>query len=133
VQVRAYPGREFNGRILKLGEALDKETRTLQVRVAIPNPQGLLKPEMYATAAFQQRTRRPALFVPEEAVQDINGVPAVFVRRSPTEFESRAVQTGQRTNGEVEIQDGLKPQELVVVKGSFMLKSELLKNSIKEE
>jgi multidrug efflux pump subunit AcrA (membrane-fusion protein) len=43
------------------------------------------------------------------------------------------VQTGQRTNGEVEIQDGLKPQELVVVKGSFMLKSELLKNSIKEE
>jgi cobalt-zinc-cadmium efflux system membrane fusion protein len=118
---------------MELGEQLDKETRTLQVRVAVPNQQGLLKPEMYATAAFQQSVRRPALFVPEQAVQDINGVPAVFVRRSSNQFESRAVQTGQRSNGEVEILDGLKPQEQVVVKGSFMLKSELLKNSIKEE
>ncbi len=132
VQVRAYPGRDFMGRILKLGEKLDPETRTLQVRVAIPNPQGMLKPEMYATAAFEQAEHRAALFVPEAAVQEINGVPAVFVRRSATEFQSRAVRTGQRDGGEVEILEGLTMQDSVVVKGSFVLKSELLKSTLEE-
>jgi multidrug efflux pump subunit AcrA (membrane-fusion protein) len=133
VHVRAYPDREFTGRILKLGEKLDPETRTLQVRVAIPNPQGLLKPEMYATAEFQQSGGALAVFVPQESVQEVNGVSAVFVRRSATEFESRAVKTGQASNGQIEILEGLKPKEIVAGKGSFMLKSELLKSTIEEE
>ena len=55
IEVRAYPDREFNGRILKLGEQLDPTTRTLQIRILVPNPQGLLKPEMYATANLRGR------------------------------------------------------------------------------
>jgi cobalt-zinc-cadmium efflux system membrane fusion protein len=133
IQVRAYPEQEFNGHILKLGEQLDPTTRTLQVRILVPNRQHLLKPEMYATASLEQAARRSALFLPAEAVQDISGVPAVFVRRSPQEFEVRTVKTGQLLQGETEILEGLQSGEAVVVKGSFLLKSQLLKSSIQEE
>src|SRR5205823_9312441 len=118
IEVRAYPDREFTGRILKLGEELDPKTRTLQIRILVPNPQGLLKPEMYATANIAEGVARAVLMVPEEALQDINGVPAVFVRKSATEFEPRTVKTGRHDNGEVEIMEGLKTGEGVVIKGS---------------
>jgi cobalt-zinc-cadmium efflux system membrane fusion protein len=132
IAVRAYPDREFSGRILKLGEQLDPNTRTLQIRIFVPNPQGLLKPEMYATASIAEGARRAVLILPEEAIQDISGVPAVFVRRSATEFEPRTVKTGQHVNGEVEITEGLKAGEAVVIKGSFLLKSQLMRRSIEE-
>lgn len=132
IDVRAYPDRDFNGRILKLGEQLDPATRTLQIRILVPNPQGLLKPEMYATAGMTEAARHAVLVLPEEAIQDISGVSAVFVRRSPTEFEPRTIKTGQHANGEAEIIEGLKAGEAVVVKGSFLLKSQLLRRAIEE-
>jgi cobalt-zinc-cadmium efflux system membrane fusion protein len=132
IEVRAYPGREFSGRILKLGEQLDPATRTLQIRILVPNPEGRLKPEMYAVAGIDEGIRRSVVTVPEDAVQDISGVPVVFVRRSPIEFEPRTVRPGRRAGGEVEIAEGLTAGETVVVKGAFMLKSHLLRRSIEE-
>jgi cobalt-zinc-cadmium efflux system membrane fusion protein len=132
IEARAYPGRDFPGRILKLGEELNPETRTLQVRILVPNLRGLLKPEMYATATLQQSNRRSAVFVPEEAVQQINGLDVVFVRRSGSEFEARTVKTGEHTGGETEILEGLAGNESVVVKGSFLLKSQMLKNTLQD-
>jgi len=132
IEVRAYPDRVFNGRILKLGEQLDPTTRTLQIRIAVPNPQGLLKPEMYATASLPEGGTRPVLFLPAEAIQDINGIPAIFVRKSATEFEPRTVKTGRHLNGETEITEGLSAGEAVVIKGSFLLKSQLLRRAIEE-
>lgn len=131
--VRAYPHQEFSGRILKLGEQLDPATRTLQVRIQVPNPRGLLKPEMFATAVLEQPGRRPSLFVPEAAVQEISGIPAVFVRRTADQFEPRPVKTGRRANGETEVIEGLRGGERVVVKGGFMLKSQMLKSALAEE
>ncbi|MGA2716931.1 MAG: efflux RND transporter periplasmic adaptor subunit [Bryobacteraceae bacterium] len=132
IQVRAYPDRNFSGRILRLGEELDPETRTLQVRILVPNPRGLLRPEMYATASLQQAKRRSAVFVPEEAVQEINGLPVVFVRRARNEFEARTVKPGQQAAGETEILEGLTGSESIVVKGSFLLKSQMLKSTIRD-
>jgi membrane fusion protein, heavy metal efflux system len=132
VEVRAYPKRDFAGRVLKLGEQLDSATRTLQIRILVPNQQNLLKPEMYATASLQQSGRRSAAFVPEEAIQDIDGVPAVFVRRSQDNFEVRSVKIGQHVGGETEILEGLNAGDAVVVKGSFMLKSQMLRSRIRE-
>jgi membrane fusion protein, heavy metal efflux system len=132
IQVRAYPGREFTGTVLKLGEKLDPDTRTLQIRIVVPNPQGRLKPEMYATASLQGSERRSALLVPEEAVQDVNGVPSVFVRRAQTAFEARPVRTGQEVEGETEILEGLEAGDSVVVKGGFLLKSQMLKSTIQD-
>jgi cobalt-zinc-cadmium efflux system membrane fusion protein len=133
VRVRAYPDREFAGRILKLGEQLDPATRTLQVRILVPNAQGLLKPEMYAAAVIQRSGRRSGIFLPEGSIQDIEGVSAVFVRRAGDRFEARTVKTGQSLDGEAEILEGLNPGEVVVVKGGFALKSQLLRSSIEEK
>jgi RND family efflux transporter MFP subunit len=133
ISVRAYPGRTFQARILKLGEKLDPATRTLEVRILVPNPDGLLKPEMYASAAIEQPKRRRAIFLPDGVIQDIDGVPAVFLRRSDEQFEPRTIKTGQRANGETEVLEGLGTGESVVVKGAFLLKSQLLKSRIQEE
>lgn len=133
IEVRAYPDREFTGRILKLGEQLDPATRTLQIRISVPNPQGLLKPEMYATASVQEFRRRTALVVPEEAIQDIDGVATVFVRDSGNGFHARTVEPGPHVGGAIEIVEGLRPGEAVVIKGGFALKSQLLKARIQDE
>jgi cobalt-zinc-cadmium efflux system membrane fusion protein len=132
VHVRAFPDQEFSGRILKLGEKLDPDTRTLQIRILVPNPQGRLKPEMYATASLQQSRQHRAVLVPETAVQEVNGVPVVFIRRAQNEFETRTVRTGQQVNGEAEILEGLRAGEAVVVTGSFLIKSQLLKSTIND-
>ncbi|MCU1339362.1 MAG: family efflux transporter, subunit [Bryobacterales bacterium] len=133
IEVRAYPNRAFVGRILKLGEHMDPATRTLQIRIAVPNPQGLLKPEMYATASVRQSGRRSALIVPDEAVQEIDGVLVVFVRETQNEFRAHPVEIGQHAEGELEIVRGLKSGEAVVVKGGFALKSHLLKLMIQDQ
>lgn len=133
IQVRAYPDREFAARILKLGEELDPATRTLQIRIAVPNPHGLLKPEMYATASVHQFGKRSALVIPEEAIQEIDGVPTVFVQDSENEFRARTVEPGQHTDGGVEIVEGLKRGDAVVVKGGFALKSQMLKTMIQDQ
>lgn len=132
IEVRAYPERDFNGRILKLGEQLDPITRSLQIRILVPNSQGLLKPEMYATANLVEGGNHAVILLPEAAIQDINGVPAVFVRKSATEFEPRTVKTGRHKNGETEIIEGLNAGESVVVKGSFLVKSQLMRRAIEE-
>jgi cobalt-zinc-cadmium efflux system membrane fusion protein len=87
---------------------------------------------MYATAGIAETAKHAVLVLPEEAIQDIGGVSAVFVRRSPTEFEPRTIKAGQHANGEAEIIEGLKAGEAVVVKGSFLLKSQLLRRAIEE-
>ena len=132
IRVRAYPDKKFDGRILKLGEQLDPAMRTLEVRILVPNPLGLLKPEMYASAGIEQPKRRPAIFLPESAIQDIDGLSAVFVRHADKQFEPRTIKTGQKINGEMEVLNGLHAGEAVVVKGSFVLKSQLLKSAIRE-
>lgn len=133
VLVRAWPDRPFQGRIVRLGEQLDPTTRTLQVRVLVPNPNGLLKPEMYAAAEIEGPGKRQRILVPTAAVQDLNGARAVFVKTSDSHFEVRPVETARVIAGSTEIASGLEPGEQVVVKGSFVLKSELLRGSLEEE
>jgi cobalt-zinc-cadmium efflux system membrane fusion protein len=87
---------------------------------------------MYATAGIAEAARRSVLVLPEEAIQDISGVSAVFVRRSPTEFEPRTIKTGQHAIGEAEIIEGLSAGDVVVIKGGFLLKSQLLRRAIEE-
>jgi membrane fusion protein, heavy metal efflux system len=133
VTVRAYEGRAFNGRILRLGEQLDPETRTLKVRVQVPNPGTLLKPGMFASVDVQRESSRTALFIHGAAVQDVNGQSAVFVETKPGTFTVRPVLLGQTRDGNVEVTSGLQAGDRVVTKGSFILKSQLLKGSLAEE
>jgi membrane fusion protein, heavy metal efflux system len=103
------------------------------VRVLVPNQDGRLRPEMYATAEIARGASRSALFVPEVAVQNLNGNPVVFVRRSNSEFEARPVTSGARVDHEVEIVEGVKDGEEVVTAGAFVVKSQFLTRSLSQE
>lgn len=132
ILTQAFPNEEFTGRVTQLGTGLDPKTRTLQARVLVPNTAMKLRPEMYASAQIAESDSRPTLFVPEDALQDLNGGSIVFVRTDPNTFEPRVVQVAHRLHGEAEIASGLKPGDGVVVKGSFVVKSEMLKSQIGE-
>jgi cobalt-zinc-cadmium efflux system membrane fusion protein len=132
VQVRAYGDRSFSGRILRLGEELDPETRTLKVRVHVPNPGSVLKPGMFATAEIRRESSRPALFAPQSAVQEVNGQQCVFLQTGDRTFAVRPILLGAANDGQVEITGGLKAGDRVVTKGAFLLKSHLLKGSLAE-
>jgi cobalt-zinc-cadmium efflux system membrane fusion protein len=129
VQVRAYPGRNFQGRIEKLGEQLDPVTRTLEVRVAVPNEQGMLKPEMFATVEIIGRKIPEAITVPRDAIQDIEGKSCVFLETAANRYRPQPVVAGQSIGDRIQVVNGLKPGDRVVVQGSFGLKSEALRNA----
>jgi membrane fusion protein, heavy metal efflux system len=133
VRVKAHPDRVFMGSLLRMGEALDPTTRTLRVRVLVPNPQGFLKPEMYATASFDRNSLRRTLTVSRSAVQDIGGQPSVFVAVSRERFEVRPVQTAPFSDERLEVINGLKPGDRIVTRGSFALKAQLLRSLVEEE
>lgn len=129
VQVRAYPDRNFRGRIEKLGEQLDAVTRTLEVRVAVPNEQGMLKPEMFATVEIIGQKVPGAITVPRDAIQDIEGKSCVFLETAANRYRPQPVIAGQSVGDRIQVVSGLKSGDRVVVQGSFGLKSEVLRNA----
>lgn len=133
VSVQAYADRVFPGRIARLGEELDPTTRTLKVRVDLANRDGRLKPEMYATAEIELGGTTSALFIPQTAPQEIDGRMMVFVRKGQDRFEARPVRVARTVQGSLELAGGIEPGEAVVTKGSFLLKSQLLRASMAEE
>jgi len=132
VAMQPSGGQSLRGTVGMLGDVVDPQTRTLPVRVVVPNPGTKLRPGMFVTASIAGPATRNAIFVPADALQDINGFRVVFVTKDGTTFYARPVQTGAESNGLVEITDGLNPQDQVVVKGAFMVKGELLKGTVGE-
>ncbi len=130
IRVESYPDISFPGSVTYLGGELDPTTRTLQVRVLVPNAGWRLRPEMYANATFPEPQTREAMFLPEEAMQDVNGNTVVFVRKNGDDFEARPVQLGKRLEGQVEVVAGLNAGDMAVVKGGFLLKSQMLRSTI---
>ena len=133
VSVRAYPGRTFPARITYIGDALDPETRTVEVRCELNNPGRQLKTEMLATLTLRTGGSREAVVAPHDALQSVDGQEVLFVPEGETSFRARRVRAGRHVDSEVEIVDGLRAGEKVVVTGAFHLKSELLKARMIEE
>jgi cobalt-zinc-cadmium efflux system membrane fusion protein len=131
--VAAYPETNFAGRIVYIGDRLDPETRTVQVRCLVENRAGKLKPEMYATVRLSVGEKQLARLVASDAIQEIDGQTVVFVARGEHEFEKRAVTLGRREGAMVEIKDGVTRGERVIAQGSFLLKSEFLKARFAKE
>ncbi len=137
ISVAAFAEERFPGRVAHIGEVLDPQTRTVRVRCVVQNRRERLRPEMYATIAITLGTTAPQVVIPREAVQEIGGEPIVFVEVAPGRFQKRRVQLGLSAtlpDGEfVEVISGLREGERIVARGSFWLKSELLKAVIQEE
>lgn len=123
VHVDALPGRVFPGRVSFLEPALDEATRTMTARVEVKNPDGQLRPGMYATGELSA-SARPVLSVPLEAVLPTGTRNLVFVNRGDGRFVPREVAVGQRGDSLIEIVSGLKPGDEVVATATFLFDSE---------
>jgi cobalt-zinc-cadmium efflux system membrane fusion protein len=129
VTASAYPGEIFKGRLTYISSTMNKETRTIKARVEVPNPDGRLKPEMFATVAIGTGRSAKALTVPEDAVLLLQGQPTVFIAEHGG-FEPRAVEVGERAQGYAVLKSGVVAGESVVVSGAYALKARLLKSQI---
>ena len=130
VVTAGYPNQVFAGRVGMIGDTLDTQTRTIPVRIVVPNPDTRLRPGMFASAHIAEPETRDAIFVPEEALQNINGMSVVFVTADGSTFQARTVTLGTRSEGKVEATEGLRPGDRIVVRGAFMVKSEMLKGTM---
>lgn len=126
VHVAAYPGQAFQGRITYVGDVLDPATRTMRLRLELPNHERKLKPAMYATVRVYSEPEANTLLIPVSAVQRDRDRQFVFVEREPAIFEARDVQLGSSNGREIKVLDGLLEGESIVTNGAFVLKSELL-------
>ncbi|MNH94936.1 Cobalt-zinc-cadmium resistance protein CzcB [compost metagenome] len=119
---------EVVGNVAYVGSLLGEQTRTATVRVTLENPQGAWRPGLFVTALVATDSRQARVAVPESAIQTVEDKPTVFVRTEDG-FKAQPVQLGSRSQGHVEVTQGLESGVQVAAAGSFVLKSELGKAS----
>jgi RND family efflux transporter MFP subunit len=132
VTIQGNPDEPFSGRVAMVGDTLDPQTRTVPVRVVVPNPGTRLRPGMFATAQIAGAQTKSAVFVSQDALQDINGMTVVFVTNDGTSFRAQTVTVGTSSEGKTEIVNGLRRGDQVVAGGAFMVKSAMLKGTMGE-
>jgi cobalt-zinc-cadmium efflux system membrane fusion protein len=130
VRINAYPKEVMTGTITYVSDVLDPATRTMQLRLELPNPDGRLKPEMFATIRLSSEPQPDQLAVPDAALQQDQGRTFVFVQRDADTYEACEVQVGESNGSFTTILGGLREGDPVVTHGAFLLKSELLKKQI---
>jgi cobalt-zinc-cadmium efflux system membrane fusion protein len=135
VTVDALPDQPVSGRVSYIGATVSDTTRTVDVRIDVPNPTSRLKPGMFARAQFATRSGREQsvrTLVPQIAVQELKGKQVVFVPRSDGGFDIREVTVGASNGDDIEIVSGLKAGERIVTSGSFTLKSQAVRGEAGE-
>ncbi|OGS05402.1 MAG: hypothetical protein A3G41_04410 [Elusimicrobia bacterium RIFCSPLOWO2_12_FULL_59_9] len=119
----AYPGRKFHGTIKAVDPILSAETRSLKVRVEVPNPESLLKLEMYVNASIRVDLGKK-LAIPEEAVLETGTRSVTFVDLGEGRIEPRELNVGREADGYYEVLSGIKEGEKVVTSAQFLVDSE---------
>jgi RND family efflux transporter MFP subunit len=149
VSVVAFPGFHVDGTVERLRGGLDLETRTAQAVVHVRNPSGRLRPGMFATVRLDVPgdyrpdgvAKEPVLLISADAVVNDGESRIVFVEVGERTYQRREVRVEPHAAGalgadpapQVRVRDGLRPGERVVVRGAFVLKSELGKAAFGEE
>jgi multidrug efflux pump subunit AcrA (membrane-fusion protein) len=120
--------RQVEGRVTQVHHALDENTRTLGVRIEVPNPDDRLHPGLFVEARIEGGSSERALAVPNDAVlRSPDGDWQVFVEHEPGEFEPQEVDVIRTASG-LTVIGGLEPGARVVTRGAFFLQSELAKS-----
>lgn len=126
----------FTGQVSSVGGVVERQTRTVKLRVRLPNPDGVLRPGMFATVRVigsADGSARRGLFVPAAAIQRDGADTVVFVRSGGSNtFERRRISAGPEVGGFVLITQGVSSGEAVVTRGSLALKSEFRKGTLGE-
>jgi Cu(I)/Ag(I) efflux system membrane fusion protein len=132
VRPRGLSGQTFTGTVALLYPHLNAQTRTARIRVELPNPDEVLRPEMYVDAEIETATEKPVLAVPDSAVLDDGTRQAVLIDKGEGRFEPREVKLGRRGGGYIEITSGVNEGEAVVTYANFLIDAESnLKASLK--
>lgn len=124
VTVQALPGRTFDGRVSFIAPSIDPTTRAADVRIDVPNSDGALRADMFATVRFSLASIADAITVPNSAIIDSGTRQVVLVAKENGRFEPREVTTGARSNGYTAITKGLSDKESVVTDATFLIDSE---------
>jgi RND family efflux transporter MFP subunit len=124
VTLDAYPGKPFTGDITYVYPTLKAETRTVQVRVELANPGGMLKPGMFAQVELASAPARRVVTIPLSAVIDSGTRRIALVQVKEGRFEPREVKLGARSDDYVEVLDGVADGEQVVVAANFLIDAE---------
>jgi Cu(I)/Ag(I) efflux system membrane fusion protein len=120
---QSYPGKTFRGRVAFIYPFLDPKTRTVKVRLEIPNPGLRLKPDMFVNAKVKV-SLGSSIVVPVSAVMDTGQRQVVWVEMKPGMFEPRDVKVGVRSGDNVQILSGLNAGEKVASSGGYLIDSE---------
>ncbi|QDU30202.1 Cobalt-zinc-cadmium resistance protein CzcB [Anatilimnocola aggregata] len=132
VRSSAWPGRTFEATVFYTGDIIHESSRTVSLRAVAKNPDALLKPGMFVSVEFPDVEQNEMLQVPLSAVQDHEGKSFVFVHIGGNQFERREVELARRNSDHVEVVSGLKPGDMVVTKGGFALKTQMLAELLAE-
>jgi membrane fusion protein, copper/silver efflux system len=125
ITVHAYPDRLFEGRVAFVYPTVNAQTRTAKVRIQVPNPELLLKTDMYATVEIAAPAgSTPTLAVPDSAVLDTGTRQTVLIDRGEGRFEPRAVKLGARAGGHAAVLEGVREGEKVVTGANFLIDAE---------
>ena len=124
VRLRAYPDRVFTGKVALIYPHLIAETRTARIRIELPNPDDVLRPDMYADVEITTGKEAPVVTVSSSAVIDSGERQIVLLDKGEGRFEPRAVKLGRRGGGRVEIKEGLAEGDKVVVSANFLIDAE---------
>ncbi|HEY8128195.1 MAG TPA: efflux RND transporter periplasmic adaptor subunit [Hyphomicrobium sp.] len=124
VRARAFPDRTFTGQVALIYPHMNMETRTVRVRIELPNPDGLLRGDMYADVEIASGSSALVLTVPESAVIDTGKRQVVILDKGEGRFEPREVKSGRRGEGLVEIKNGVSENDRVVTTANFLIDAE---------
>lgn len=121
----AFPGRSFEGKVDFVYPSLSADTRTARARIVLPNPDDILRAAMFANVQIEAAPAgAPVLTVPESAVLDSGTRQVVLVAAGEGRFQPRNVKLGVRGDGWVQVTDGIKPDDRVVVGANFLIDAE---------
>jgi cobalt-zinc-cadmium efflux system membrane fusion protein len=121
IELVAFPGEPFEGRVSHIADTVDPETRTVKVRAELNNASGRFRPEMFGRIRYDG-AKETLPVVPETAVLQHDGRSVIYVEERAGRFVSRIVQPGARVGEGVVIRDGLRAGERVVTTGAIHLK-----------
>lgn len=129
-QLPALAGETFTGEIAWIAASVDPTTRTLKARANLENDGGMLKAHMFGKANIVAADAKPSMLVPRESVQWDGCCNLVFVRQTDSAFQPFKVRLGADLGERVVVLEGLREGDEVVTSGAFLLRTQLLKDSI---
>jgi cobalt-zinc-cadmium efflux system membrane fusion protein len=125
IQVPAYPGEKFAGKVGHIGDVVDPATRTVKIRCVVPNKDHRLKPEMFAKVDVSDSGRRKVMSIPAKAVLTDGDKTFVIVATEGNVFRVRRVDVGPEVDGRIRVFGGITPGEKIVTEGAIFMKREI--------